>query len=78
MFLKQAQKQAPACPGPRILVVGGFHTPSMTRYLRERNRTYVVLTPPITQVGYEPLYEEHMMASISALNLPEDPTVELH
>lgn len=78
VFLKQAQKQAPASPGPRILVVGGFHTPIMADYLRKSGHTFVVLTPHVTEAGYEPLYEEHMMESVSALNVPDHPVVESH
>jgi len=78
VFIRQAQKEAPASPGPRVLVVGGFHTPVMARYLRESGRSFVVLTPHVTKVGYGPLYEEHMMESVSALNIPEHPTAKSH
>lgn len=71
VFLDQAQRKFPAGAGPRVLVVGGFHTLRMASYLRARGRTFVVLTPNITQGGSDELYERRLMETISALKLSE-------
>jgi len=68
-FLQQARSKVPASPGPRILVVGGFHTALMASHLRAEDRSFIVLTPHITQSGYEPLYERRMTESVSALQV---------
>lgn len=38
------------------LIAGGFHTPGITRMLKERNYSYIVVTPPITEKGDPGLY----------------------
>ena len=63
-FLQQAAKKVPASAGPRIIVVGGFHTDAMAEQLRRENKTFVVLTPRVTRSGYEELYEKHLAQSI--------------
>jgi hypothetical protein len=50
-------------------VVGGFHTEWMTRELKTRGKTYVVLSPQVTQSGYEGLYQRGMEQTISALRV---------
>jgi hypothetical protein len=69
IFLNQAERKVPASTGPRLLVVGGFHTVRMAETLRRQGRTFVVLTPHITAGGNEPLYERRLMESISALQI---------
>lgn len=68
-FLVEAEKKLPAGTGPRVLVVGGFHTPFMATELRKLGKSFVVITPRVTQSGYEPLYERHMLESVSTLQL---------
>lgn len=55
--------------GPRVLVVGGFHTGAMVELLKKDHRSYVVLTPKVTQAGYDDLYARGMVETISALKL---------
>ncbi len=71
IFLGEAQKKLPASPGPRVLVVGGFHTPSMTDALRRKGRSFVVLTPHVAEGASEAIYEKHLMESISALQMAD-------
>jgi hypothetical protein len=60
-FLQLAQSKAPAAPGPRILVVGGFHTAVMAQLLREDGQSFVVLTPRATQPSNDALYEKRLL-----------------
>jgi hypothetical protein len=86
IFLRQARTKVPAATGPRLLVVGGFHTPRMAETLRRDGQTFVVLTPHVTGSGNGPLYERRLMESISALQIvrpferafptPKNPTAE--
>ncbi len=57
--------------GPRVLVVGGFHTTAMAERLRQEGKSFVVLTPRITRVDGEERYAERMQESLSALRLCE-------
>ena len=70
-FIVQAEAKVPAGAGPRILVVGGFHTARMARELKAQGYSYVVITPRITRTGYESLYERRMLESISALQVTQ-------
>ncbi len=51
VFLELARKKVPASTGPRVLVVGGFHTFLMSQELRARGRSFVVLAPRVTQAA---------------------------
>jgi hypothetical protein len=80
-FIAEAIRKAPAAPGPRLLVAGGFHTSVMAARLRQSGRSYIVLTPRITQAGDEPLYEKRLMETASELaanpvQLAPEPSVE--
>ncbi len=55
--------------GPRVLIIGGFHTARVAELLRSRGRSYVVLSPRVTESGYDNLYESRMQESISALKI---------
>ena len=66
-FLTAAEASAPE--GPKVLVVGGFHTAAMAARLAQEGKSYVVISPLITQSGFEDLYEHRMQESISALKL---------
>jgi len=66
-FLKAAEASESA--GPKVLVVGGFHTAAMAARLAQEGKSYVVISPQITQSGFEDLYEHRMQESISALKL---------
>ncbi|HVO32665.1 MAG TPA: hypothetical protein VMU17_02040, partial [Elusimicrobiota bacterium] len=69
IFLAEALNKVPAATGPRVIVVGGFHTALMAEKLKALGRSYVVLTPAITQSGVEELYEKRMMESVCALQV---------
>ena len=56
-------------PGPKALIIGGFHTAALAEQLREAGKSFVVLAPCVTRSGYEHLYAERMSETISALNL---------
>jgi hypothetical protein len=72
IFLDRASREVPAWTGPRMVVVGGFHTAVMAEEMRKQGRSFVVLTPTITESGYEPLYQKHLMENVSALLPPND------
>jgi len=67
IFLEKAKAMHQS--GIQVLVVGGFHTAAMTEQLRQEGISYVVLSPQITQGGYEDLYARGMHDTISALKL---------
>jgi hypothetical protein len=71
IFLAQAKRLHQT--GPQVLVVGGFHTAGMAEKLREQGISYVVLSPRITQSGFEDLYSQGMHQTISALKLGSGP-----
>ena len=66
-FLKESQRKLPAGNGPRILVVGGFHTSYMAEQLKQRGISYIVLSPAITQRGDQKAYEHDLLNSIDTL-----------
>jgi hypothetical protein len=68
-FVTQMNRKLPAWKGPRLCVVGGFHTAFMTEALRKAGKSYVVLTPRITQSGLDALYEQQMSEIASALQV---------
>jgi hypothetical protein len=70
VFIDRAERES--AEGPKVLVVGGFHTALMAEMLREAGRSYAVLTPRVTQPGDERSYRERMRESVSALKLPQD------
>jgi hypothetical protein len=55
--------------GLQVLIVGGFHTAAMAETLRREGISFVVLSPHITQGGFDDLYAKGMHDTISALKL---------
>ncbi|MFN0118277.1 MAG: hypothetical protein ACKVQC_08330, partial [Elusimicrobiota bacterium] len=47
-LMKNATKRNGGAP---ILIAGGFHSPLITQLLKERKRSYVLLTPKISKLG---------------------------
>jgi hypothetical protein len=39
-----------------VLITGGFHTPGVTRMLKEKDYSYIVVTPTITQKSDSSIY----------------------
>ena len=68
-FIKESLRKLPAGNGPRVLVVGGFHTTLMTQRLREEGISFVVLSPTITQSEDHKAYEKRLMDSIDTLDI---------
>lgn len=68
-FVERA-KQSDAS-GPKVLVVGGFHTALMADALRREGRSFAVLTPKVTRSGFDQVYAQRMDEAISALNLSQ-------
>jgi hypothetical protein len=58
-----------AMGGPQLVVVGGYHTSRMAQELRREGRSFAVLSPNVTQSGFEDLYARGMQQTISALKL---------
>jgi hypothetical protein len=54
---------------PCVLVVGGFHTGDMAKQLRQDGYSYVVVSPRVTQGGFEDLYQRGMRTTVNALKL---------
>lgn len=54
---------------PKILVIGGFHAAGVVRLLSEEKKSYVVISPKVTQSGDDSLYARGMQETISALKL---------
>ena len=54
---------------PCIVIVGGYHTVEMAREFRRLGRSYAVLTPHVTESGYDDLYAKGMQETISALKI---------
>lgn len=71
IFLERAE--AADTSGPKVLVVGGFHTAAMGAALRARGQTYVVLSPRVTESGYDGLYAQRLRESVSALKITSSP-----
>jgi hypothetical protein len=67
IFLKNLD--AGATESPRLVIVGGYHTASMAAELRRQGRSFAVLTPKVTQSGFDDLYARGMQETISALKL---------
>jgi hypothetical protein len=67
VFLQKAESEK--TQGPKVVVVGGFHTAAMTEALRAKGRSYAVLTPRATRSNHEQLYAERMNETVSALQL---------
>jgi len=67
VFLKNLA--AASGEGPKLLVVGGYHTAMMAEELRKQGISFAVLTPGVTQTGYDGLYARGMQNTISALKL---------
>jgi len=75
VFLMQASRTVPASAGPRVLVVGGFHTAAMADILRRSKASYVVLSPVAgSDENEEPIYEERLQktANVLAQAIPPD------
>jgi hypothetical protein len=72
IFLERAE--ATLTEGPKVLVVGGFHTAAMAAALRARGQSYAVLSPRVTESGYDELYAQRLRESVSALKITSSPT----
>ncbi len=55
--------------GPQLLIVGGYHTEWMAHELRRQGKSFAVLSPHVTQSGFDELYARSMQQTISALKL---------
>lgn len=66
IFLEKIDKNTVSGDGPYLVVTGGFHTATMVKKLLEKRKSFVVLSPRVTQPGYEALYEKRMMETINA------------
>ncbi len=55
--------------GPVVAVVGGFHTQKMAEEFKRLGKSYVVLSPHVTESGYDDAYSRGMEQTISALHL---------
>lgn len=51
-----------------LLVAGGFHTEGLTRELKGKGISYVLVMPRIGSIPEEPLYREHMQGQVSWSN----------
>ena len=69
---------AQAAEGPAILVTGGFHTPAITRLLRRRNKSYVVLRPTSTQSMDANVYHDCMRTTSASLQHMAAPVASTH
>lgn len=65
-------QRAPALvPGqPCMIVVGGFHMPAMTQELKRQKKSFVLLTPHITQSDPGNLYKDRLRESYQATHRP--------
>ena len=54
-------------PQPAAVVVGGYHTPAMAQALRDRDISFVVITPRVTAAPDPALYRARLQASANAL-----------
>lgn len=48
-----------------LVVAGGFHTEGLTRELKKKGISYVLVMPRIGSIPEEPLYREHMRGQVS-------------
>jgi len=53
--------------GPKIVVLGGFHTADLLEKLRQHQKSYVVLSPTVTYAADPDLYAKRLDESISTL-----------
>ena len=75
-FIAESTRKLPAGTGPRILIVGGFHTAFMAEQLQEKGHSYIVLSPTITQAGNHKTYEKNLLNSIDTLNFTATPVTQ--
>lgn len=69
VFLKNIQSMmAKQDKTSSLLVAGGFHTEGLTRELKEKGISYVLVMPWIGSIPEEPLYREHMQGQVSWSN----------
>jgi CheY-like chemotaxis protein len=54
-----------------VLITGGYHTPNLKKLLKERNISYVVLTPTITHETNQKRYEKILLNQPSSAQLSE-------
>ena len=74
VFLLEASRKVPAGSGPRILVVGGFHTAAMADILRRCKAPYVVLSPVASSDGEgAPIYEKRLQKTANVFAQVVDP-----
>ncbi len=52
--------KASTIAGPRVMVIGGFHSMGISDQLKKEGKTYAVVTPTINHLGHELLYKERM------------------
>jgi len=69
LFMDEIKTKSFSEKGPRVVVVGGFHTAEMARQLRAEGRTFVVLSPVVTRPQNTAMYEQRMLESVSALQI---------
>jgi len=72
-FLEESGRKLPAGNGPRVLVVGGFHTAYMANQLRQKGISFIVLAPTITQAGDQKAYEKQLLDSVDTLDFSRLP-----
>jgi len=57
--------------GPKVMVVGGFHTKALCARLTQEHQSYVVLRPNVTRAGYATIYENRLRESARLLQAPQ-------
>jgi hypothetical protein len=72
-FIRESTRKLPAGNGPRVLVVGGFHTAFMAQQLREQGISFVVLSPTFTQSENHQAYEKQLLDSVDTLDFSRLP-----
>jgi predicted unusual protein kinase regulating ubiquinone biosynthesis (AarF/ABC1/UbiB family) len=65
-------------PSSAVLITGGYHTPNLKKLLKERNISYVVLTPTITHETSQKRYENLLIGSKSLSLFPDSTKVHLN
>jgi hypothetical protein len=73
IFLQEANHKLPAGQGPRILVIGGFHTHFIAKELLRQNASFVVLAPKVTAMGNRDAYEKQLLDSVDTLRFKRNP-----
>ncbi len=66
-FIENTFGKVPASKAPRMVVVGGFHTEDMARYLRHEGRSFIILSPVVSPVPQNSLYEQRMQETVLAV-----------